>query len=150
MSREGGFRQRVLAAFRAAGAVACWVDVGCGGTGAGRGGEDGTPDVFWAGGALELKALPGWPAREETVVKIEHLTREQIRWGWDWEQGGGRWGLLVTVDRGRGLYLFDARGAVEVYRGLARAGWQEWAVWWRDGSEGGKLGEVIKFILAQG
>ena len=40
----------------------------------------GTPDVNCILGWIELKWLRAWPVRADTVVKIEHFTRQQRVW----------------------------------------------------------------------
>ena len=91
---ESTLRQGLVSAFHKAGVSAVSIE----------GASAGTPDVCWRDGWIELKALPGWPVRAGTPVRIEHLTREQILWGIEWTQGGGQWHLLVkvgTVESGR-------------------------------------------------
>lgn len=40
----------------------------------------GTPDVNSVAGWIELKCLPAWPKREDTVVRLPHFTQEQRTW----------------------------------------------------------------------
>lgn len=40
----------------------------------------GTPDVNFAGGWLELKAIGRWPARPDTIVRVDHFTPQQRVW----------------------------------------------------------------------
>lgn len=61
--------------------------------------KPGTPDVNYREGWIELKWLRQWPVRDDTVVKIEHYTLIQRRFGRDrWARGGHSW-LLLQVRR---------------------------------------------------
>ncbi len=40
----------------------------------------GIPDVNFADGWIELKWLRAWPARESTVVHLDHFTQQQRIW----------------------------------------------------------------------
>ena len=40
----------------------------------------GTPDVNLSYGWIELKTLPYWPKKAETVVQVPHFTQEQRLW----------------------------------------------------------------------
>ena len=77
----------------------------------------GTPDVAWTAGGhsgfFELKHLPAWPARAETIVKPKHFTDEQRQWLHDWHMAGGRADLLLRVGSGRKAWwlLFDGAWA---------------------------------------
>lgn len=64
----------------------------------------GTPDVAWTAdghsGFIELKHLPAWPAREQTIVKPKHFTDDQRQWLHDWRKAGGRADVLLRVGAG--------------------------------------------------
>ncbi len=65
----------------------------------------GTPDIWYAEGALELKALDAWPARADTVVRVPHFTQQQRIWLTKRTDAGGNCSLLLTV--GRDWLLFN-------------------------------------------
>ena len=69
----------------------------------------GTPDVSYAGGWIELKQVEQWPARAETVLKIDHYTPQQRIFAVKERRAGGACWMLLQVGR-RELLLFD--GAV--------------------------------------
>jgi hypothetical protein len=127
---ESSFRQALLQGFRRAGVAAVAIE----------GAAEGTPDVAWRDGWLELKVVAGWP-KAGGDVRVEHFTREQLLWGAGWTQGGGRWGLLVRVG-GHGILLFDIYGAVVVKRGAGRREWEMTAV-----AQFDSVGEAVGFIV---
>jgi hypothetical protein len=86
----------------------------------------GHPDVNYAGGDIELKAMVEWPKRPGTTVKVPHLTGEQIGWGLNRARAGGRWFLMVRV--GSEWYGFTAMGAHAVYKGLTQDEWFDAAI----------------------
>lgn len=54
--------------------------------------KPGTQDVNYNHGWIELKVLPDWPARSDTVVRIDKLTPQQrVRNRLRWEAGGAAW-----------------------------------------------------------
>ena len=78
----------------------------------------GTPDVHYcvegATGWVELKYLDGWPAREATVVKIDHFTPQQRTWLHDCNMSGGRCFVWIAIGDGEefqsrlvDFFLFD-------------------------------------------
>jgi len=80
----------------------------------------GTPDVNYIEGWIELKWLRFWPARETTVVRIEHFTDQQRRWlKRRWELGGNAW-LLLQI--GREWLLFHGLDAHDYVGNLTRNG----------------------------
>jgi len=66
MSEIDTMRPRVVKALRPLHAVAVENSVG-----------PGTPDINYADGWIELKWLRRWPARQDTVVRIDHYTPQQ-------------------------------------------------------------------------
>lgn len=69
------------------------------------GSSSGVPDVSYAlrgvDGWLELKYLPSWPKRPETMVRIRGFTAAQLRWlEQRGEEGGGRCFVLLKVGMG--------------------------------------------------
>lgn len=94
----------------------------------------GHPDVNYAGGDIELKALAEWPVRPETPVRIETFTGEQAGFlARRWSLRGAIW-LLVRV--GREWFLFDGWTALQVRSGLTQAEWREQAAWSHNGRDG--------------
>lgn len=87
----------------------------------------GHPDVNYAGGDVELKAMEGFPKRADTPVTVPEFTGEQVGWLLQRQRAGGRAWLMVRV--GREWFLFDAETAHSVYRGLTQAEWRTKAAW---------------------
>lgn len=62
----------------------------------------GTPDVSWCmngiEGWLELKHLPHWPKRADTIVRIDHFTPQQRVWLRRRHLAGGRVHLLLKAE----------------------------------------------------
>jgi hypothetical protein len=86
----------------------------------------GTPDVDYAGGNIELKALTTWPKRPGTPISIPEFTGEQAGWlGRRWEAGGLSW---LAVRNNPAWYFFDGWTALRlVYRGATRQQWDDQA-----------------------
>jgi hypothetical protein len=72
--------------------------------------EAGTPDVCYClrrlptlakgtTGWLELKHVPQWPARPQTPLSVDKLTREQCDWHTWWSLAGGTSFTLLQVHR---------------------------------------------------
>ena len=59
----------------------------------------GTPDVNYVHGWIELKALPVWPAKPTSPVRLDHFRPEQKVWIARRIRHGGRVDLLLRVDR---------------------------------------------------
>lgn len=57
----------------------------------------GTPDVSYAGGWIELKAMEHWPVRPTTPLRVPHFTPQQRIWLMRRYRAGGRVFLLLTV-----------------------------------------------------
>jgi hypothetical protein len=57
----------------------------------------GTPDVNYVEGWVELKWLREWPAREGTVVEVDHFTPQQRVWHIRRARAGGNNWLLLQV-----------------------------------------------------
>lgn len=87
----------------------------------------GHPDVNYAGGDIELKAMKAFPKRDGTTVTVPEFTGEQAGWLLQRSQAGGRAWLMVRV--GKEWFLFDAVRAYGVYVGLTQARWREFADW---------------------
>lgn len=86
MSSERDMRKKVVKALRPLHAVS--IENGCG---------CGTPDVNYADGWLELKAIEKWPARENTIVKVDHFTPDQRLWLRKRHEAGGTVFLLLKT-----------------------------------------------------
>ena len=72
----------------------------------------GTPDLNYADGWLELKWVKRVPAREDTVLALEHFTPQQRVWLLRrWRAGGNVHMLLCCAGE---WMLFDGDVAVEV------------------------------------
>lgn len=57
----------------------------------------GTPDVWTAHGAIELKHLDAWPRRETTPLRVPHFTAAQRVWLVRRTRAGGRAHVLLRV-----------------------------------------------------
>lgn len=86
--------------------------------------ERGIADVSYAArgiqGWIELKCLPEWPVRQDTIVKIDHFTPQQRIWLYRRGEYGKHTYLLVQV--GIEWLLFDHREAQKVGHELTRQG----------------------------
>jgi hypothetical protein len=72
----------------------------------------GTPDVNYADGWIELKAVDAWPVREDTPLRVPHYTNQQRVWHVRRSKVAGRVHLLITV--GSEWLLFSGRVAAKV------------------------------------
>lgn len=67
----------------------------------------GTPDVNYAEGWIELKWVRWWPAREDTIVEVDHYTPQQKVWSrLRWKAGGNMY-LLLQVAQDYFLFTGD-------------------------------------------
>jgi hypothetical protein len=125
-------RSIVLKALRPLDAVAC-ENAAC----------PGYPDVDYIGGRVELKSLPKWPVRPETVVRIEHFSPEQRVWlARRWRAGGDAW-LLLKVGRDWLLFTGDVAAAL-VGKVPQRELWDDCYVGWQGGLDANELCEVLR------
>jgi len=86
----------------------------------------GTPDVWYADGALELKALHEWPKRAETPVRVE-FRPGQVPWLLRrWQAGGAAWVMLRV---GAQWLLFAAPDAGLIKSGLSAGTLTSLACW---------------------
>jgi hypothetical protein len=76
----------------------------------------GTPDVNLCDGRwIELKQIPGWPARATTVARIDHFTPQQRVWLYRrWKFAPGSTLLLLEVIRVGQWLLFDGDVAAKI------------------------------------
>lgn len=78
----------------------------------------GTPDVNFCEGWIELKWLRRWPAKDSTVVSLDHFTPQQRQWlRRRWDRGGRAW-LLLQV--GKEWLLFDGHTACDTVGHVTR------------------------------
>jgi hypothetical protein len=79
----------------------------------------GTPDVEAMGSWLELKQLPAWPVRADTVTRVEHFKLEQrLFLETRWERGGNAFLLLKVKQE---WLLFDGDVAAKIVGHVPRA-----------------------------
>ena len=75
----------------------------------------GTPDVNYVldgcEGWVELKCIPAWPVRSDTLVRVPHYTPEQRIWHRERKAAGGKVFVLLRVDSTKEYLLFDAGAA---------------------------------------
>lgn len=71
----------------------------------------GMPDVNYCWGWIELKKLPAWPKREDTIVRIDHFTQQQRIWLLRrWQMSRNAW-LLVQIEQD--WMIFDGKTAAQ-------------------------------------
>lgn len=71
---------------------------------------DGTPDVNYTQGWIELKNVDKRPKREDTVIQLDHYTTQQRTWIAERHSCGGRVHLMLRIERT--WLLFEAPIAV--------------------------------------
>lgn len=76
----------------------------------------GTPDVNLCSGQwIELKCVPGWPARENSLLRISHFTPQQRVWLYKrWKYAPSSTYLLLEVRAERQWLLFDGDVAAQI------------------------------------
>lgn len=105
----------------------------------------GTPDVNFIGGWVELKQTRGWPAREDTVVQVDHFTPQQRIWLRRRWRMGGNVTLLLKVDRT--WLLFDGLTAARIVGKVPRAELTAQALRvWENGLNDGELLSCLREI----
>lgn len=87
--------------------------------------DPGFPDVEYVGGLIELKSAPGWPARPDTLFRLDIYTQEQRVWHVRRARAGGRIHVLVQV--GPEFLLFLGSHAAAWLGRLNEAGTRSWA-----------------------
>jgi hypothetical protein len=102
----------------------------------------GHPDVNYAGGDIELKAMDAWPARPDTGVVVPEFTGEQAGWlAQRWKAGGLSW-LMVRM--GPSWFLFDGWTALEVWKSIDRQAWHDRAAFVYPGDSRGWKGTPLR------
>jgi hypothetical protein len=85
--RESGRRSQLLELLKPLHAVAIENSLG----------DGGTPDLNCTAGWIEIKQLPSWPIRPDTVVRPPHFEPEQRHFlRTRCSQGGNAWMMLVV------------------------------------------------------
>jgi len=78
----------------------------------------GTPDINWLHGWIELKVIPKWPVRPETVVRCSTFTPQQRIWlRRRWNANGSAY-LLARI--GRNHLLFNGADAADYFGEVRR------------------------------
>jgi hypothetical protein len=96
---------------------------------------EGTPDVNYISGWVELKWLEAWPARASTLVRLRKLEERPAQVNFlteRWRLGGQSW-LMLRV--GREALLFSGWSARAVRAGRLREELEALAIW-RSNSHG--------------
>lgn len=103
MSETGTMRPKVIAALRRLHAFAVENETA----------GPGTPDVNYIEGWIELKKLHRWPARQDTIVKIEHYSPQQRVFAVKRRRMGGNcWMLLQVANQ---WLLYDGAVAAVIF-----------------------------------
>lgn len=94
----------------------------------------GTGDVSYVlmghEGWFELKFRRTWPKREDTPIRLEHFTMEQLLWAEGRYLAGGRAGLLVQV--AREYFFFHPTQMRAIFNGVNKRTFTEMAaVHWK-------------------
>lgn len=90
---------------------------------------NGTPDVTYTAGWVELKWLEAWPARSTTPVRLRKLEERPAQVAWltrRWAAGGPAWLALRVAKE---LLVFSGRDVRAVRDGLLRAELRDLACW---------------------
>jgi hypothetical protein len=75
--------------------------------------EQGTPDVNYIHGWIELKVVKKWPKREMTALQIPHYTEHQKAWARRRHEAGGQvWFLLKIEEEWLLIYGVSAAHAI--------------------------------------
>lgn len=75
----------------------------------------GTPDVNTTSCWIELKCIDGWPARENSCLRLGHYTPQQRVWLFRrWKYAPGSTFLLLEVRSVRQWLLFDGDVAAKI------------------------------------
>lgn len=98
---EKSLRRRVIKALAPLDAVAV-ENIAC----------PGFPDIEFVGGTMELKVIPGWPARAQTPVRVPKFRPVQRNWLRRRWRAGGLTLLLLRIGRDEYL-LFDGDVAAD-------------------------------------
>jgi hypothetical protein len=97
----------------------------------------GTPDVNYAllagrgEGWIELKHLDAWPARAETIVRLDHVTTQQRNWWRERARAGGN--VFVMLRVGHTYAVFRGEVAADVLGTSTAAELQSRASLWHTG-----------------
>lgn len=102
----------------------------------------GTPDVNFIEGWIELKWLPNWPQRPDTIVRISTFTPQQRVWHFRRRRAGGQSWFLLQVHRE--WLLFDGAVAALIVNRATRAELiSKTIVYWSTGFPGADLAETL-------
>jgi len=96
---------------------------------------EGTPDVNYSDGMIELKYLAKWPVRANTPVIIPKLVERKHQAAWlytRWTRGGAAW-LLLRVHHD--LLLFSGYDVPTIRKGVTRSQMFDLACWYALGGE---------------
>ena len=105
---EAGMRGRLTNALRSLHAIAVENPI-----------HPGTPDINYSEGWIEAKWLRAWPRRPETVVTVDHFTKQQKLWLRQRSRAGGAAWLILQC-RTEWL-VFDGNTAAEILGQVPRA-----------------------------
>ena len=108
MSELDSMKPRVIKALKKLDAVSVENSVG-----------PGTPDINYIEGWIELKWLRRWPARESTIVHLEHYTNQQKIFAVRRRSKGGQCWLLLLVN-GQWLLFDGAVAAMKINKATAK------------------------------
>ena len=92
----------------------------------------GTPDVNYVEGWIELKWIRTWPKGGDTVVRLDHYTRQQRVWAFRRRRAGGQAWLLLRC-RTEWILLDGAVAALIINKATKAELIERAAAYWKTG-----------------
>lgn len=108
----------------------------------------GTPDVNYLDGWIECKWVRRWPVREETIVEIDHFTKEQKLWLRERWRRGGVTGLVLSSGK-QWFYFLGPTAARFVGSSNLALLLEVATAYWPSGFNGKELVQCLRCIQKQ-